>query len=56
MNFAEPAFGILSLLLPLVFMAIPIALLAYGLWLLTRLTRAVEGIEAHMAVDRPTGD
>lgn len=43
----------LSLLLPLVFMAIPIALLAYGLWLLTRLTKAVEGIEAHMARDRP---
>lgn len=52
-EFVQPTVGVLSILVMLAFMALPIAVLTYTLWLLTRLTRAVERIEVHLSGDLP---
>jgi hypothetical protein len=48
LELAQPTFGFLGLLISLVFMAVPIVILGYALWLLTRLTKAVERIEERL--------
>ena len=50
----QPTFGIVGLLISLVLMAVPIMILGYALWMLTRLTKAVEKIEERLRTEPPS--